>query len=107
MARGKKGGKSDSNGQITIKFTGECWVCGRAGHKQSECWYNPNPKAKAKAAAKWTKVDKSVKCEQARPTPSSSTSAADGELTTKKRKSWPSSSWRSSVHWNQSLKPSS
>ena len=105
--KGKKGGKSDSKGQITIKFAGECWVCGRPGHKQSECWYNPNPKSKAKAAAKSTMVDKSVKCEHcgikghrrsecrklkaeqaamARSTPSSSTSAADGELTAKKRK---------------------
>ena len=105
--KGKKGGKSDSKSQIKIKFAGECWVCGRAGHKQSECWYNPNPKSKAKAAAKSNTVDKSVKCEHcgikghkrsecrkikaeqlamARSTPSSSTSAADGELTAKKRK---------------------
>ena len=96
--KGKKGGKSDSKGQ---------WVCGRAGHKQSECWFNPNPKSKAKAAAKSSTVDKSVKCEHCgikghkrsecrklkaeqlamtRSTPSSSTSAADGELTAKKRK---------------------
>ena len=106
--KGKKGGKSDSKGQITIKFAGECWVCGRPGHKQQDCWYNPNPKSKAKAAAKSTTADKSVKCEHcgikghrrsecrklkaeqaamARSTPSSSTSApADGELTAKKRK---------------------
>ena len=50
--KGKKGGKSDSKGQITIKFAGECWVCGRPSHKQQDCWYNPNPKSKAKAAAK-------------------------------------------------------
>ena len=61
--KGKKGGKSDSKGQITIKFAGECWVCGRPGHKQQDCWYNPNPKSKAKAAAKSTTADKSVKCE--------------------------------------------
>ena len=105
--KGKKGGKSDCKGQITIKFAGECWACGRPGHKQSECWYNPNPKSKAKAAAKSTTADKSVKCEHcgikghrrsecrklkaeqaamARSTPSSLTSAADGELTAKKRK---------------------
>ena len=106
--KGKKGGKSDSKGQITIKFAGECWVCGRPGHKQQDCFYNPNPKSKAKAAAKSTTADKSVKCEHcgikghkrsecrklkaeqaamARSTPSSSTSApADGELTAKKRK---------------------
>ena len=122
--KGKKGGKSDSKGQITIKFAGECWVCGRPGHKQSECWYKPNPKSEAKAAAKSTMVDKSVKCEHcgikghrrsecrklkaeqaamARSTPSSSTFAADRHL----RSSWPSLSWRSSVHRNQSLKPSS
>eukprot|EP00971_Amphidinium_carterae_P299053 5941215-Amphidinium_carterae.1 len=23
------------------KFAGECWVCGKAGHRSSECWYNP------------------------------------------------------------------
>ena len=106
--KGKKGGKSDSKGQITIKFAGDCWVCGRPGHKQQDCWYNPNPKSKAKAAAKSTTADKSVKCEHcgikghrrsecrklkaeqaamARSTPSSSTFApADGELTAKKRK---------------------
>ena len=104
----KKGGKNDSKGQITTKFVGECWLCGRAGHKQSECWYNPNPKSKAKAAAKSTTADKSVKCEHcginghkrsecckvkaeqaamARSTSSTSTSAlADDELTAKKRK---------------------
>ena len=105
--KGKKGGKSDCKGQITIKFAGECWVCGRAGHKQQDCWHNPNPKSKAKAAAKSTTADKSAKCEHcgikghrrsecrklkaeqaamAKSTPSSSTSAADGEQTAKRRK---------------------
>ena len=107
VARARKVERATPRARSRSSLRGECWVCGRAGHKQSECWYNPNPKSKAKAAAKSNTVDKSVKCEHcgikghkrsecrklkaeqlamARSTPSSSTSAADGELTAKKRK---------------------
>ena len=50
MARAKKGGKSDSKGQITIKFAGECWVCGRPrplNNRTAGTIRTRSPKAKA------------------------------------------------------------
>ena len=58
-AKGKKGKKGDSNGRITIKFVGNCWVCEKSGHKKQDCWYN----TKAKATTKSILTDKSLKCE--------------------------------------------
>ena len=55
--KGKKGKNGDSKGQITIKFAGNCGVCGELGHKQRYCWHNTSEKPEAKAAAK------TVKCE--------------------------------------------
>jgi hypothetical protein len=37
------------SGEVTIKFQGDCFLCGKNGHRKSECWDNP---AAAKAKAK-------------------------------------------------------
>eukprot|EP00971_Amphidinium_carterae_P109182 2161928-Amphidinium_carterae.1 len=37
--KGRKHGSPDANGNKTVKekFVGECWVCGKTGHRSSEC----------------------------------------------------------------------
>ena len=54
--RGRKGdgkgggGKTGATtGQITIKFSGTCWVCGKAGHKSHECWHGDGKTTKPPA----------------------------------------------------------
>eukprot|EP00971_Amphidinium_carterae_P113024 2238726-Amphidinium_carterae.1 len=35
----RKHGNPDANKTAKDKFAGECWICGKAGHRSSECWY--------------------------------------------------------------------
>jgi len=59
--KGKGFGKDGpASGQITIKFEGSCFLCGKPGHKKADCWHNatggkagsaaPRPKAKPQGA---------------------------------------------------------
>jgi len=55
VAKGKGKGKNTVEGQVTIKFQGECFICGKKGHKQADCYQNKSgarAKAKAKPKAK-------------------------------------------------------
>eukprot|EP00971_Amphidinium_carterae_P300384 5968099-Amphidinium_carterae.1 len=35
----KHGGQEGRKYKGKEKFAGECWICGKAGHKSSECWH--------------------------------------------------------------------
>ena len=51
--KGKGKNKGSVEGQFTTKFRGECFVCGKKGRKQADCFQNGGAaKAKAKAKAK-------------------------------------------------------
>ena len=41
-SKGKVGKGKAVEGKVTVRFTGECFVCGKKGHKQSECWQRPS-----------------------------------------------------------------
>ena len=49
LAVGKAGGKASQKGQVKgevkIKFLGDCYFCGKPGHKKADCWWNPERKA--------------------------------------------------------------
>ena len=55
VGKGGKGGKGEAQGSITIKFKGDCFVCGKPGHRAADCRSRPGgatPKAKAGAKGK-------------------------------------------------------
>eukprot|EP00971_Amphidinium_carterae_P016370 322868-Amphidinium_carterae.1 len=57
--KGRKYGSPEAFGNTNKeKFAGECLVCGRTGHKSSECWYNEK---KGKDGGKGTKKEKKGK----------------------------------------------
>ena len=49
LAVGKAGGKASQKGQVKgevkIKFVGDCYFCGKPGHKKADCWWNPERKS--------------------------------------------------------------
>eukprot|EP00971_Amphidinium_carterae_P314443 6250268-Amphidinium_carterae.2 len=53
--KGRKHGNPDANKTAKDKFAGECWICGKAGHKSSECWHKDK---KGKDGGKGTKKGK-------------------------------------------------
>ena len=54
IGKGKKGGGKGggTKGEITIKFAGECFLCGKPGHRKADCWHKDSATAKAKAKPK-------------------------------------------------------
>ena len=43
-AGGKTSQKGQVKGEVKIKFIGDCYFCGKPGHKKADCWWNPERK---------------------------------------------------------------
>ena len=61
-APGKKGNKNGKNGNSKQKFDGECYHCGKKGHKANQCWEKDKSR-KGKSNKRDDKTGGKSKCE--------------------------------------------
>jgi len=91
LGKGVKGGKAKGKGgkdgrvQVTIKFEGDCHWCGRAGHKQADCWDKQAGKPKNLGRKAGAPNQKGPRGDKGQGAPGSSTTGNSSTPNNKKR----------------------